>query len=247
MNSHISRHGHNLSAAAILAFALTLVLPIIGSAQQPAEQRVEGTAWAVNDVFGGSYIFEFGSGGAFRATSSDGTASKGSWKQEGNSISIKIDGKTVEYAGTIKDKLIKGGIKNQSGDSLLWWARLQEATPVSSDAPVPKYPPIAIAAHSQGVVTVEVKVDKEGHVTSASAISGNPLLQQTSFETAKLWEFNSGKYKEARTTRLFFIFHLLPRDCKKPAGDAPAPKFISSYQVEIKRYEACVETDLVRP
>src|ERR1700753_3314743 len=111
MNSHISRHGHNFAAATMLGFALSLVLPIIGAAQQPAERRVEGTTWVVNDALGGSYIFQFGSGGAFRATSTEDKASTGSWKQEGNSVNIKIDGKAAEYVGVIKGRLIEGSVK----------------------------------------------------------------------------------------------------------------------------------------
>jgi TonB family protein len=241
MNSHTSGHGHDFLAAAMLAFALSLMLPIIGSAQQPIEQRVEGTAWAVNDTLGSSYIFEFRSGGAFRATSTDGTASTGSWKQEGSSVTIKVDGKAAEYVGTIKGVQIEGGVKNKTGSAWHWTALLEEATPISSAAAVPTYPAIAKAARAQGVVVVLVTVDKAGHVASASAISGHPLLQRTSVEAAKHWEFNSEASKETRTTRLFFIFHILPQDCKKPEKDDPAPKFISAYQVEIKRWSGCID------
>jgi TonB family protein len=233
MNSHISRHGHNFQAATMFAFALILVLPIIGTAQQPAEKRLEGTALVVNDALGGSYIFEFRSGGAFRATSMDGKESSGSWKQEGDSVSIKLDGKNTEYVGVVKGGQIEGGVKNKTESIWHWTALLEEATPVSSAAVVPVYPAIARAARAQGVVVVLVTVGKDGHVAAASALGGHPLLQQTSMQAARHWEFNSDEGKETRTVRLFFIFHLL-NDGKKHEKEELAPKFISNYQLEIR-------------
>lgn len=241
MNSHTPLHNHKFLAATVLAFAFTLMLPVIGSAQQPAERRVEGTSWAVNDALGGSYIFEFGSGGAFRATSTDGKVSAGSWKQEGNSLSINLDGKNAEYVGVIKGGLIEGGVKNKTGGAWHWTGRLEEATPISSAAAIPIYPAIAKAARAQGVVVVLVTVDKAGHVAAASALSGHPLLQQTSIQAAKHWEFNSEEGKETRTARLFFIFRYLDKDSKKSEEDDLAPKFISNYQVEIRGAAAYVE------
>lgn len=47
------------------------------------------------------------------------------------------------------------------------------------------YPPIAKAARAQGTVTVQVVVDEDGDVISASAVSGHPLLQQAAVAAAR--------------------------------------------------------------
>jgi TonB family protein len=51
--------------------------------------------------------------------------------------------------------------------------------------PEPSYPPVAKAAHATGVVTVQVTVDEEGNVISATAVSGHPLLQAAAVAAAR--------------------------------------------------------------
>ncbi|HYO62991.1 MAG TPA: energy transducer TonB [Pyrinomonadaceae bacterium] len=51
--------------------------------------------------------------------------------------------------------------------------------------PQPPYPPIARAARAQGTVTVQITVDEQGRVISASAVSGHPLLQQAAVQAAR--------------------------------------------------------------
>jgi TonB family protein len=55
--------------------------------------------------------------------------------------------------------------------------------------PMPVYPPIAKAARASGTVTVQILVDEEGYVISASAISGHPLLQHASVVAARQVRF----------------------------------------------------------
>jgi protein TonB len=50
--------------------------------------------------------------------------------------------------------------------------------------PRPAYPPIARAARAKGVVVVEVIIDETGHVMTARAISGHPLLQAAAVQAA---------------------------------------------------------------
>jgi TonB family protein len=50
--------------------------------------------------------------------------------------------------------------------------------------PQPVYPAIARAARASGTVNVQVTVDEGGHVISAKAIGGHPLLQQAAVEAA---------------------------------------------------------------
>jgi len=42
--------------------------------------------------------------------------------------------------------------------------------------PKPRYPPLAIQIHLQGVVNVQVLIDEAGRVVSAKAVSGHPVL-----------------------------------------------------------------------
>ena len=55
--------------------------------------------------------------------------------------------------------------------------------------PEPTYPAIARAARAQGTVVVQVTVDEEGNVISATAISGHPLLQPAAIAAARQAKF----------------------------------------------------------
>jgi len=56
--------------------------------------------------------------------------------------------------------------------------------------PQPAYPPIAKAAGASGTVTVQILVDEEGNVVSASAVAGHPLLQQAAVAAAREAKFS---------------------------------------------------------
>jgi TonB family protein len=51
--------------------------------------------------------------------------------------------------------------------------------------PEPAYPPLAKATHATGTVRVQVTVDEEGNVVSATAVSGHPLLQAAAVAAAR--------------------------------------------------------------
>ena len=51
--------------------------------------------------------------------------------------------------------------------------------------PEPPYPAIAKAARASGTVTVQVTVDETGHVVSAEAVSGHPLLRPAAVAAAR--------------------------------------------------------------
>lgn len=51
--------------------------------------------------------------------------------------------------------------------------------------PKPAYPPAAKAVRAGGAVNVQVLIDEEGRVVSASAVSGHPLLQQAAVAAAR--------------------------------------------------------------
>jgi protein TonB len=66
-------------------------------------------------------------------------------------------------------KTISGGVLNGKAVSL----------------PKPAYPPAARAVRAAGAVTVQVLIDEEGHVVSASATGGHPLLQAAAVAAAR--------------------------------------------------------------
>jgi TonB family protein len=69
----------------------------------------------------------------------------------------------------------------------------------------PAYPLVARQARVQGVVIVQVQLDKRGHVISAQAISGPAMFIYLSVENAKQWRFASGK---PITTVIVYDFEL---------------------------------------
>ncbi len=69
---------------------------------------------------------------------------------------------------TNNSKLISGGVLNGKATSLLR----------------PAYPAAAKAVRAGGAVTVQIVIDEEGNVVSASATSGHPLLRQASEKAA---------------------------------------------------------------
>ena len=66
-------------------------------------------------------------------------------------------------------KTVSGGVLNGKAISL----------------PKPAYPPAAKAVRAGGSVSVQVLIDEEGRVVSASAVSGHPLLQQAAVSAAR--------------------------------------------------------------
>jgi protein TonB len=59
--------------------------------------------------------------------------------------------------------------------------------------PKPAYPPIARQAHASGTVVVQVVIDENGHVISASAVSGHPLLRSVAVAAARGARFSPTK------------------------------------------------------
>ncbi len=55
--------------------------------------------------------------------------------------------------------------------------------------PQPPYPPAARAVHASGAVNVQVTIDEKGNVTSASAVSGHPLLRAAATSAARQARF----------------------------------------------------------
>ncbi|MGQ0543497.1 MAG: energy transducer TonB [Blastocatellia bacterium] len=74
-------------------------------------------------------------------------------------------------------KQISGGVLNGKATSL----------------PKPPYPPAARAVRAGGPVTVQVLIDENGNVVSASAVSGHPLLRAAAASAARGAKFSPTK------------------------------------------------------
>jgi periplasmic protein TonB len=80
---------------------------------------------------------------------------------------------TVEPTKPPVPKIISKGVVNGSAISL----------------PKPNYPPAAKAVRAAGTVSVQVTIDENGNVISASAAGGHPLLQQAAVGAARQAKF----------------------------------------------------------
>jgi TonB family protein len=95
-----------------------------------------------------------------------------------NSEPVRVRGRIVynfvagEGPGNVLGK-ISGGIMNGRAKSL----------------PAPAYPAAASAVRASGTVTVQITVDEEGNVISATAVSGHPLLRAAVVEAAREAKF----------------------------------------------------------
>ena len=74
-------------------------------------------------------------------------------------------------------KQISGGVLNGKATSL----------------PKPPYPPAARAVRASGAVSVQVLIDENGSVVSASAVSGHPLLRAAAVQAARGARFSPTK------------------------------------------------------
>jgi TonB family protein len=71
-------------------------------------------------------------------------------------------------------KIISGGVVNGKAINLV----------------KPPYPPAARAVRAAGAVDVQVVIDEQGNVTSATATSGNPLLRPAAVQAARQSKFS---------------------------------------------------------
>jgi hypothetical protein len=113
----------------------------------------------------------------------------------------------------------------------------QKIRDTSEDSPnvviavAPSYFPLALSSHTSGEVIIEVKINSLGVVTSADAISGNPVLVGGSRQVARHWKFVAvGDRKRMRTARITFVYRLVAKDTPI---DELFPIFKPPYRVEI--------------
>jgi TonB family protein len=80
----------------------------------------------------------------------------------------------TNIAARAQPKTISGGVLNGKATNLV----------------KPAYPAAARAVNAQGAVNVQVTIDEDGNVISASAVSGHPLLRAAAVEAARASKFS---------------------------------------------------------
>jgi hypothetical protein len=83
---------------------------------------------------------------------------------------------------------------------------------------VPTYPPIALAAHEEGIVTMLVNFKTSGEVEKIEVITGSKFLQLAATTYVQGWRAN--EYTGPRTCPIvirFVMFH---------QGDKPVPRIV---------------------
>lgn len=78
------------------------------------------------------------------------------------------------------------------------------------------YPDVARAAQIQGVVEVEIEINSQGKVSSASAISGHPLLKQSAEKNIRSWRFDTSSSDIRRLTVTYEFILELPKTYYQP-------------------------------
>jgi TonB family protein len=85
-----------------------------------------------------------------------------------------------------------------------------EAEKLLIEAPVAEYPPIARAAHAQGLVKVEVTISELGLVTAAKAVSGHPLLQSAAVKAVRTYKYQPYVVDGKPTSFVTDVYVLFP-------------------------------------
>jgi protein TonB len=85
----------------------------------------------------------------------------------------------------------------------------------------PEYPRLARQAGVEGSVVVEVRVSKEGEVTTAKAVSGHPLLRPASEEAAAKWRYAPTLLSGTPVEIIGTVTFNFRRAAEGPAHDLP--------------------------
>ena len=101
------------------------------------------------------------------------------------------------------------------------------------------YPPIAKAAHVEGVVTLRVRFDPSGTVKDTESISGPKLLAEPSTNRIKDWRFKTNATGNELCQNLVIIkYRILPENytAPEPGSEPREPQPTGSYVIRIDAY-----------
>jgi TonB family protein len=89
------------------------------------------------------------------------------------------------------------------------------------------YPPLALQTRVQGVVVVLLKLNNEGDVIDASALSGSDLLVDTCLADAKKWKFKPNVNHEVIIVYNFRLSYAFGCESKSSLFILDAPNFVN--------------------
>lgn len=214
---------------ALLAFALSA--QCVGQTQSGDKPHL--TYWAGSKVNGSTFVLELYTSGNLRFIPATGVISKGTWRRNGNTIQMELNGGFVKLNGELDGNRMVGIAATKRGVTWKWFAQHQPRV-LSTVAPL--YPPLARAAMVSGIVRVDLEIDSLGAVTAIRSI-GHPLLRMVSEKAARQYRFHPTSETAARTARLTFIFTLENTIAKK----VKSPVILSPYLIEVKAGPPSVE------
>lgn len=97
-----------------------------------------------------------------------------------NDVPVKVRG-TITYNFVADDSVAPGSPKIVNGGGVI--------NGKAKSLPRPEYPPAARAVRAGGTVMVQVTIDENGDIVSASAVSGHPLLRPAAVKAAREAKF----------------------------------------------------------
>ena len=80
--------------------------------------------------------------------------------------------------------------------------------PCLASLDAPNYPQLAKTARIQGAVVLKIKINEQGNVTSATSVSGHPILKDAAIANVRTWRFTQpadGKPVEMEVTYKYII------------------------------------------
>ena len=114
-------------------------------------------------------------------------------------VPVKVAGTVVyNFVARSDPSVINGGVLNGKATSL----------------PTPVYPEAARAVRAAGTVVVQITIDEEGNVISATAASGHPLLRAAAVEAARSATFAPTRLsgRPVKVTGMVTYNFVLPKD-----------------------------------
>lgn len=115
-----------------------------------------------------------------------------------------------------------------------------EARPVQSienpavvAAAAPVYSTLVFQMKAQGEVIVEVKINSNGDVVTATMVQGHELLRAPCVQAARRWKFQPSEGAAYRVVKLTFSFRPNYKEKKTEAEDTPV--FYPPYRVEVTK------------
>jgi TonB family protein len=89
------------------------------------------------------------------------------------------------------------------------------------------YPPLALQTRVQGVVVVSLKLNNEGGVIDASALSGSHLLVDSCLADAKKWKFQPNPHHEVIIVYNFRLSYAFGCESKSSLFILDAPNLVN--------------------